>query len=406
MKHFLLTIYLMLQCSYALYTLPAPVNVSIESLNFHHVLRWSPGPGTPPGTMYKITCRRNHKKLLLRPQPNMTSHRLDLKFHKEEYKFYVCASRNRSESPLVETTFTPYLQTVIGSPTLSLDGCGNCLEINITLLEIETIKDIYGKSLSFDIYWKRAGDTQPKKTQTTNLSYTLENLEVGVEYCVRVYTKITTNPHTLPSGWKCAYTSILEPNRVPAVVAGLSVVLITALVESYFLIPERTIPDLVSISSETEEQGKALRPKTHHDRQNSNHAGEEEDDEEEEGGNDDYVDRAAGLSFDSSSSTTQSQDASGANVTLLDTAGHSVGLSSEVAATEEEREAPVGVIVLGCQAQGGVNGEQVSVISSFDGDRPRPLGLGGLGGEEEKEREVEEKETSGNVNLFSVTLGH
>ncbi|CAB1346581.1 unnamed protein product [Coregonus sp. 'balchen'] len=435
MKHFLLTIYLMLQCSYALYTLPAPVNVSIESLNFHHVLRWSPGPGTPPGTMYKITCRRNHKKLLLRPQPNMTSHRLDLKFHKEEYKFYVCASRNRSESPLVETTFTPYLQTVIGSPTLSLDGCGNCLEINITLLEIETIKDIYGKSLSFDIYWKRAGDTQPKKTQTTNLSYTLENLEVGVEYCVRVYTKITTNPHTLPSGWKCAYTSILEPNRVPAVVAGLSVVLIvsgiglmvlmfglfymgflcklktqqprglTALVESYFLIPERTIPDLVSISSETEEQGKALRPKTHHDRQNSNHAGEEEDDEEEEGGNDDYVDRAAGLSFDSSSSTTQSQDASGANVTLLDTAGHSVGLSSEVAATEEEREAPVGVIVLGCQAQGGVNGEQVSVISSFDGDRPRPLGLGGLGGEEEKEREVEEKETSGNVNLFSVTLG-
>lgn len=54
---------------------------------------------------------------------------------------------------------------VIGAPILSLDGCGNCLEINITLLEIETIKKVYGKSLSFDIYWKRAGETKVKTTR-------------------------------------------------------------------------------------------------------------------------------------------------------------------------------------------------------------------------------------------------
>uniref|UniRef100_A0A4W5RIR7 Fibronectin type-III domain-containing protein n=1 Tax=Hucho hucho TaxID=62062 RepID=A0A4W5RIR7_9TELE len=434
MKHFLLAIYLMLQCSHALCTLPAPVNVSMESLNFHHVLHWSAGPGTPPGTMYKIIRRRNHRPQIPY-QTNMTSHRLNLKFPKEEYKFGVWAFRNLSKSPLVEITFTPFTQTVIGSPTWSLDGCGNCLEINITLLEIETIKKVYGKSLYFEIYWKRAGETKPQMTKTTNLTYMLENLEVGMEYCVRVYTKIITNINTRSSGWKCAYTSILEPKRVPAVVAGVSVFLIlsgvglmvltfglfymgflcklkthqprglTAQVEGNFLIPERTIPDLVSISSETEEQGKALRSKTHHDRENSNQVGEEEEDEEEEGGNYGYMDCAAGLSSDSSSSTTQSQDASGANVALLDTKGHSGGLSSEVAAAEEEREAPVGVMVLGCQAQGEVKGEQARVISSFDGDRPRPLGLGGLGGEEEKEREVEEKETSGNVNLFSVTLG-
>uniref|UniRef100_A0A8C7UXP0 Fibronectin type-III domain-containing protein n=1 Tax=Oncorhynchus mykiss TaxID=8022 RepID=A0A8C7UXP0_ONCMY len=422
----------------SLCSLPAPVNVSIESLNFHHVLRWSAGPGTPPGTVYKIIRRRNHRPQVPH-QTNVTSHRLDLKFPKEEYTFCVSAFHNLSESPVVETTFTPFTQTVIGSPILSLDGCGNCLEINITLLEIETIKKVYGTSLSFDIYWKRAGETKPQMTQTTHLAYMLENLEVGMVYCVRVYTRIITNLNTRSSGWKCAYTSILEPNRVPAVVAGVSVVLIvsgvglmvltfglfytgflcklkthqprglTALVEGHFLIPEQTIPDLVSISSATEEQGKARRSKTHHDRENSNQAGEEEEDEDEdeEGGNDGYMDRAAGLSSDSSSSTTQSQDASGANVAILDTAGHSVGLSS-AAAAEEEREAPVGVMVLGCQAQGEVTGEQARVISSFDGDRPRPLGLGWLGGEEEeeeKEREVEEKETSGNVNLFSVTLG-
>ncbi|CAB1329108.1 unnamed protein product, partial [Coregonus sp. 'balchen'] len=115
------------------------------------------------------------------------------------------------------------------------------------------------------------------------------------------------------------------------------------------------------------------------------------------------MDRTAGLSSDSSSSTTQSQDASGANVALLNAAGHSGGLSSEAAA-EEDEEAPVGVVVLGGQGQREVKGELAKVIYSLDVDQPRPLGLVGLGGKEEEEEE-EEEETSGNVNLFSVTLG-
>lgn len=38
----------------ALTFLPAPVNLSVKSVNFHHVLRWDPGPGTPPGAEYRI----------------------------------------------------------------------------------------------------------------------------------------------------------------------------------------------------------------------------------------------------------------------------------------------------------------------------------------------------------------
>uniref|UniRef100_A0A673Z162 Uncharacterized LOC115161376 n=1 Tax=Salmo trutta TaxID=8032 RepID=A0A673Z162_SALTR len=424
----------------ALCTLPAPVNVTIDSLNFHHVLRWIPGPGTPPGTMYNILYSENNMALEIQHQTNMTNQKLDLKYPKEEYRLCVQASHNLFESPLAGITFTPFTQTVIGPPTLSLDGCGNCLVINITLPQMGTIQKIYGTTVSFQIDWKRAEETQFKETRTTNLSYMLENLKVGTEYCVRVHTMITTNKQTQLSEWKCAHTSIVEPNRVPAVVAGLSVLLIvsgaglmllmfvlfytgfvcklkthlprslTALVEGYLVTPERTVPDLVSISSEPEKQGKALTPKAHHNRENSNRAGEEEEeDEEEEGGNGTvYMDRDAGLSFDSSSSTTQSQEASGANVALLNGAGHSGGLSFEAAA-EEEEDAPVGVVVLGGQGQREVKGELATVISSLDGDQPRPLGLVGLGGEEEKEMREEEKEmrgeTSGNVNLFSVTLG-
>nr|AHN52530.1 CRFB1b [Salmo salar] len=228
MKHFLLTIYLMLQCFYALCTLPAPVNVTIDSLNFHHVLRWIPGPGTPPGTMYNILYRENNTTLEIQHQTNMTNQKLDLKYPKEVYRLCVQASHDLFESPLAGITFTPFTQTVIGPPTLSLDGCGNCLVINITLPEMGTIEKVYGNSISFQIDWKRAGETQFKETRTTNLSYMLGNLKVGTEYCVRVHTLINTNKQTQLSEWKFAHTSIVEPNRVPAVVAGLSVLFIVS----------------------------------------------------------------------------------------------------------------------------------------------------------------------------------
>lgn len=38
----------------ALTSLPAPVNLSVKSVNFHHVLHWVPGPGTPTGTEYRV----------------------------------------------------------------------------------------------------------------------------------------------------------------------------------------------------------------------------------------------------------------------------------------------------------------------------------------------------------------
>lgn len=36
---------------------PAPVNVDVLSNNFIHILRWSPGNGTQPGTVYNVNVR-------------------------------------------------------------------------------------------------------------------------------------------------------------------------------------------------------------------------------------------------------------------------------------------------------------------------------------------------------------
>ncbi|CAB1329107.1 unnamed protein product [Coregonus sp. 'balchen'] len=232
----------------ALRTLPAPVNVTITSLNFQSVLRWIPGPGTPSGTIYSICNSEDNIKP--KHQTNTTNQKLDLKYPKERAILYVQASHKRLVSPCVNINFTPFTKSTsaarIGPPTFSLDGCGSCLVINITLPEMRTIKDVYGSTLSFSIFWKKAGETQFQETLITHSSYVLENLKVGVELKTHL-------PRAL-----------------------------TALVEGYFVTPERIVPDLVSISSEPEEQGKTLGPKTHHNRENTNQEGEEEEEEEEE----------------------------------------------------------------------------------------------------------------------------
>ena len=48
---------------------------------------------------------------------------------------------------------------------------------------------------------------------TENRSYTVNNLQVGTEYCVKVETKTSLNTNTEPSAWSCTFTSIVEPSR-------------------------------------------------------------------------------------------------------------------------------------------------------------------------------------------------
>ncbi|KAG7239134.1 hypothetical protein INR49_030015 [Caranx melampygus] len=57
MNFFPVGLLLMSLLNYVLGSLPAPVDVFIESVNFNHVLHWTPAPGTPPGTVYRVYKR-------------------------------------------------------------------------------------------------------------------------------------------------------------------------------------------------------------------------------------------------------------------------------------------------------------------------------------------------------------
>ncbi|GLD51551.1 uncharacterized protein AKAME5_000458600, partial [Lates japonicus] len=198
-------------------SLHAPVNVSVISVNFHHVLHWDPGPGTPPGIQYMVFRRMEGKK---RKTLNTTTTSLKLKLEKHStYRLTVQASYNQTLSPEShEVIFTPYEDTKIGPPIVSLAGCGNCIQINMSLPEADRSSGITNIQEFFDATFRiqlflRGENKAVDYCETRNKSYTINYLKSGMEYCVQVHTKINMNKNTEPSSWKCTFTSIVESRR-------------------------------------------------------------------------------------------------------------------------------------------------------------------------------------------------
>ncbi|XP_035531905.1 cytokine receptor family member b1 [Morone saxatilis] len=219
MNLFPLVLYLLSLLVSVLGSLPAPVNLTITSVNFFHVLHWDPGPGTPPGTVYHVFRKNEIKKReWLSNETSFTLRSKTVDAQRELHELTVQASYNKTLSPESnKLLFSPYEDTKITSPKLSLAGCGNCIHINISIpkankrSQINDIQKFYGGK--FKILWKKRNGTVEEPYNTENKSFTLANLKRGVEYCVQVHMNFVVNKNTEPSAWECAFTSIVEPRR-------------------------------------------------------------------------------------------------------------------------------------------------------------------------------------------------
>ncbi|XP_036397099.1 interleukin-10 receptor subunit beta-like [Megalops cyprinoides] len=339
MNYIPLAIYLMQLYCEALSTLPAPVNVTIESVNFEHILKWNPGAGTPPGTGYRVTYSHYGSRWRRLPASSATMVNVTEKFTEVTwlYAVRVQAVNGAMKSPMTATTFRPYKDTVLGPPQVSLAGCGNCLKINITFPRgraKESIEDIYGV-FRFNISWKKIGEIQVQHYSTQLSSSMLENLHPGVEHCIQVKPQLAVNKNTLRSGWVCALTSPGDQSPVPTVLAGVSGILLalggviligliyagflfklkthlprvlTSMVEADYFSMDSIIPDPVSVTFEPTCRGKG----------DGAEVGDEDEEDEEDRGNNAYERRAARFSSGTSSGCTSCAAAS--SVTSLTTA--------------------------------------------------------------------------------------
>ncbi|XP_019731218.1 interferon alpha/beta receptor 2-like isoform X2 [Hippocampus comes] len=200
--------------------LPAPSNVSVNSVNFLHILHWNPGPATPPGVQYKVFSRLSGEKEKKTQNDNTTTATsLQLNLDKYKYYFTVQAFYNGTWSPeSEEVSFSPFEQTIIGPPEVTVTECGNCIQINMSLPEADKSSGIPNNDImaiykaKFRVLWKRSNKIE-EVYKTEARSVKINNLEKGKQYCVQIQTEITMNKNTEPSTWVCTTTSIAELDR-------------------------------------------------------------------------------------------------------------------------------------------------------------------------------------------------
>ncbi|XP_047456632.1 uncharacterized protein LOC125017455 isoform X2 [Mugil cephalus] len=339
-----------------------------------------------------------------------------------------------------DVSFTPFADTVIGPPRFTLVGSSNSVRGNITLPEadrhskIEDIQIFYG--FDFRVSWKnKNGDERAavEFSKTQNRSFTLSNLDSGVEYCVQVEIDCNINKNTKASDWICATTSRHEEMRLGPVVIGAVAVpvivvvismfclhysgflckvkavlprdLITVLSHGYVLTPERTFPDQLSICSEMGKNRKrnpaTLSPAT---RETNSEEEDDEDEAEDEDEGHVYLDRVGELSPDE-----MSRQGSG------NTSGNSeMAPSRSDGSFREKLSAKLKTLYVE-PPQDEVKAEKAEVSLTHKGDK---AGVQRQVTDEVKEIEEEEEEeeemtttttttmnVSGDVNLFSVILG-
>nr|XP_054607246.1 interferon alpha/beta receptor 2 isoform X1 [Nothobranchius furzeri]XP_054607247.1 interferon alpha/beta receptor 2 isoform X1 [Nothobranchius furzeri] len=382
-------------------SLPAPANLSVSSQNLHHVLRWDPGPGSPPGTQYRIYRGVSPKPMKRLPKAtNQTWFQIKLNPEKR-YKLAVEAFYNQTSSPMSNSIpFYPASETVIGPPGVSLAGCGTCIQGNISHPVFDSQSEV-PFAPHFSVMWRKKTENNQQELETQKKSFTLRHLEKGVEYCIRVNTKIRINKHTLPSNWTCSFTSPPKPQTDMLVFAVVAVVLLVgavvlwfglyytgfickvkkalprglmmALWHDPFLTLDWTVSDPISISSKTRNLRKPV-PVSHPHRDTDS----ELDDDEEDRINP-YMDRDPELSSGKGSD----QGSANPKLEVLKDSGS--------------------LLVRPCTKMEELQMDRYETKSGGD-CLLQEAGPAGVQEQITDEKQEEVQDISGNVNLFSVTL--
>ncbi|XP_058248479.1 uncharacterized protein LOC131354626 isoform X2 [Hemibagrus wyckioides] len=414
-------------------SVPAPASPKVLSNNFVHILQWSPGNGTQPGTVYNVMVGNNLV-------PSVTGTSVDISKYMTDkyspYKIRLWATIGNSSSSKVKIHFSPYISTIIGPPKLSLSGCGHCLNISIDLPNRPDPSDSFYNAINFDIYWRKVSDdkddchnpfTSSQSQKYVSYSYILPNLQPGERYCVQAQPKVSSIPeHQLLNSCACEFTSRIEPRGVTflagwvasSILVGLSFLTfifflvytgflckpnirlpkaLIILVPGYIMSPEETPISVAEVENniqiqksedhqyKNEKKGKSL----HKNDDDDDDVDEDDDDDNED--KDDYMDRGVPSESESTGSGRLSDCEAAENPGVCNFEDSLTHTSDTLLLSQVQyREC-----------------KNYSLGDLLDPDTktliPRSAKGGDKLGEVMKKEEKEERD-SGNVNLWSVVL--
>lgn len=128
----------LLQVLPAVSELPQPVNLDLTSVHFSHMLKWEPGPGTPPGVYYHVSVNTERGTSYVpvsgceRVQHPLVCNLTEACSKPEQvYIINVTALLDSQASKAVQRRFKPIRDTQLDLPLLTVTPCGSGLCVDL-----------------------------------------------------------------------------------------------------------------------------------------------------------------------------------------------------------------------------------------------------------------------------------
>ncbi|XP_040913714.1 interferon alpha/beta receptor 2-like [Toxotes jaculatrix] len=177
----------------AMSELPHPVNITLNSDHFIHILKWQPGPGTPTGVYYQVAVNTDKGSSWMpaagceRVQHPLVCNLTDAFSDPRKVYFIQLTARLEAQvsQEVIYKEFNPITHTKLDLPLLTVTPCGRniCVHLQPPMEHLRTIYDSFQYTLKIE---SSSTDKIQFRDTKSLTKYILEDLAPGREYCVSV----------------------------------------------------------------------------------------------------------------------------------------------------------------------------------------------------------------------------
>ncbi|NWJ10171.1 I10R1 protein, partial [Crypturellus undulatus] len=184
--------------------LPGPAHVHFAAEIAHHLLRWEPGPGSPPDVRYDVEHGVYGPGFAWTAVPNCTrilGHSCDLTFYtldpEQRYFAQVRAVSGNRTSPWKRTSSFSPREASLWIAGQSLSVTGNTIVVKLQLLlqagnSTVRYEDIQRHTRRYRVYVRQALDNRTYEVLETQPEFNISSLFWGTEYCVSVEPSVAS----------------------------------------------------------------------------------------------------------------------------------------------------------------------------------------------------------------------
>ncbi|KAG5852384.1 hypothetical protein ANANG_G00061820 [Anguilla anguilla] len=230
--------------------IPAPVNLSISSHNFIHLLTWEPGPGSPVNLSYTVDVHSLRKAIWLNVSGceavvsplvcNLTGALPDLT---DQYYPRVQAKLgNQSSAPTIRVAFIPMEHTDLDPPSVSISVCRHSLCVGLSPPSSQ-LRQVY-TSLSYNLTVSSGEDGAQYTLLTKGLvGEKIKYFEPGRKYCI---TATIVNRKPASSQPQCIVVPSSTDREISIVLCMLVIVVLVVMLLLFrtgFVCLRATLPE-------------------------------------------------------------------------------------------------------------------------------------------------------------------